>query len=343
MKVVIHRDSDRKTHSSSWSLSWEAHCKEQGISYKILDVFEPGSFRTIMDHDALLMHFSNYSVRDMLHARSILYGAKQRGVRIFPDFFDSWHFDDKIAQSYLLEAAGASIPRWNIFYRKSDWQYWVSQNSEWPVVAKLRTGSGAHNVKLIHDRGSAIKYGNKMFSRGFKPNPSVLFKSASNIRSVKSSEMFFQRARRVPEFFRTWLAAREFPNEKGYVYVQEFIPNAGFDLRVVVVNGKLGYCARRVRHGDFRASGGGDIFYDHSLIDHDLRNQLFDVSDRLQSVCMGFDIVIDKSSNKSKIIEMSYGFAEGAKKAGVWWKRNGELVEGHLDAPAEILEFIISY
>ena len=45
--------------------------------------------------------------------------------------------------------------------------------------------------------------------------------------------------------------------QKNYVYFQEFVPNQGFDLRVIIVgNSYFGYY-RLPRKGDYRASGSG--------------------------------------------------------------------------------------
>ena len=51
--------------------------------------------------------------------------------------------------------------------------------------------------------------------------------------------------------------------EKGYAYFQYFIPNIGFDTRVVVVVGKRAAAEKRfVKENGFRASGSGKFSYE---------------------------------------------------------------------------------
>lgn len=52
----------------------------------------------------------------MLFARSVLSAAKEAGLHVFPDFADAGHFDDKIAQAYLLEAIEAPTPKNYVFF-----------------------------------------------------------------------------------------------------------------------------------------------------------------------------------------------------------------------------------
>ena len=42
------------------------------------------------------------------------------GLKVFPDFNTSWHFDDKIAETYLLQSISAPIPQSYIFYNYED-------------------------------------------------------------------------------------------------------------------------------------------------------------------------------------------------------------------------------
>src|SRR5690606_13789461 len=104
-----------------------------------------------------------------------------------------------------------------------------------------------------------------------------------------------------PEFLRNYKKSKLFPNEKNYAYFQEFVPNDGFDLKVVVIGDKLSYIARNVRKGDFRASGGGSLYYDKTLITQNLIDSAFGVSDKLGFKCMGYDYVIDNITAESKI------------------------------------------
>ena len=78
----------------------------------------------------------------------------------------SWHFDDKIAQKYLLEAISAPLVPSYVFYDKEDALTWINE-VEFPKVFKLKGGAGSQNVSLIKTRKQAIRMAKKAFGRGF--------------------------------------------------------------------------------------------------------------------------------------------------------------------------------
>ena len=215
MKVLICKEPGI-THSSSWSLPWEAYLKDNGIEYNLISLLEGNPIALIKDYDILLWHFGQYNWAEMLEARSILYSAKMMGKMVFPDFNDCWHFDDKIAEMYALQSIAAPIPKSFVYYSlESIMKDINSSRIKYPIVAKLRSGSGSHNVKLIKNRHQLISYSRRMFGSGFRPAPSLLYKTSSNIRSSHNKEAFVAKLKRAPEFLRTWRNAKRFPNEKG--------------------------------------------------------------------------------------------------------------------------------
>lgn len=339
MRVAIHRRVGVKTHTGLWTHAWEKFCLDKTIDYELVDCFSPGAIRLLKDFDVLLFHFENYVYNDMKHARSILYSAKKMGLKIFPDFSDCWHFDDKIAESILLDAISAPVPEYFIFFSKDDFSKWLENSPKFPVVAKLKAGSGSHNVKMLNTLEDAKKYSSIMFGKGFSSSPNPFYKASSNIKSVKSISEFKKRFKRIPEFLRTLRQSSEFEKEKGYVYLQEFVDNPGYDIKVVVVGDKVSYFVRRVRPGDFRASGGADFYYDRAHVPMNVVESALAVSKRLGVQCMGYDYVVDQSTGKGLIVEMSYGFSHKAVLgAGGHWDSNFEWIEEPLNAPEEIIK-----
>jgi glutathione synthase/RimK-type ligase-like ATP-grasp enzyme len=312
------------------------------VPYELVDCLSLGALERLRAFDILLWHFSNYDLTDMMHARSILYAGKEMGLGVFPDFPDAWHFDDKIAQAYVLHALGAPTPRWWVFYAQRELEEWLEGTVDFPVVAKLRTGSGSHNVRLLRSSSEVRLYARRMFGRGLDPSPSLLFKTTSNVRSSRTWMDVKARARRIPEFLRTRSRARTFPKERGYVFVQEFVPNEGFDLKIVVVAGKVSFLVRRVRKNDFRASGGGDLFYERDLVPDGAIRSARETARAMGSLCVGFDYVVHRDTGEAKIVEMSYGFShEAVLPAGGYWNEAGEWIAEPLNAPEEILKALL--
>lgn len=344
MKVAIYKDSQGVTHSTNWANVWAEYCQEHHIGFEILDLFRCNPIEKLKDFQILLWHFDQYNHAEMLEARSILYSAKKMGLKVFPDYNDVWHFDDKIAEMYLLQSINAPIPRSFVYYDCESLKRAVDEGEIiFPIVAKLRSGSGSHNVKLIKTKHSLLSYASKMFSKGINPAPSILYKTTSNIRSSHNKQQFLSKMKRIPEFLRTLSNARRLPREKDYVYLQEYIPNDGFDMKVVVVGDKCTFIVRPVRSHDFRASGGGEVFFDKKYFNKQVVESAFKVADALGSQCMGFDFVVNKDTGEGMIVEMSYGFSHQAIMTSKgYYDRDLNWHDEPLNAPVEILMNMIA-
>lgn len=342
MKIAIVQDTNDKIHSTNWTRPWTEYCTKHSLSYELINPYSHTLLDEIAESQVLLWHFSGYNYTEMLIARSILYSAKAMGKRIFPDFNDAWHFDDKIAETYLLQSVDAPIPQSFMFYSLPSLKEFASSSKSFPYVAKLRNGSGSHNVKMIKNEKELLKYAQIMFSSGFSSSPNLLYKTSSNIKSTKSFKTLVNRAKRIPEFLRTLRNSKMFPHEKGYVYLQEFVPNDGYDLKIVVVGDKLSFIGRNIREGEFRASGGGDLFYDKSFVTQNVIDSAFKTSDELGFKCMGYDYVVNKNTGEGIIIEISYGFShEALLSAGGYFDRKGNWHEEPINAPQEVIHHLI--
>ena len=306
--IAICQNKKVFDHSTSWTPKFIEYCKKNEIPFEVLDCYRSDVINKLPNYSALLWNYSNFVISDILEARNIIQVACNMGLMTFPDPSMGWHFDDKIAEMYALESVEASIPQSWVFYVEEECLEWLKHEASFPLVAKLRCGSGSNNVKLLHNVDEATRYAKRMFSRGFNPTPSLAYKAYSKLQSSKDLSMILARIRKIPEFLNTRAHARMMPMEKGYCYFQEFIPNDGYDLKVVVIGDKITFCARNVRKNDFRASGGGDCYYDRNLLTDDVMDEAFVTAKRLKMNCVGFDFVVDRTSGKGKIIEMCYGF-----------------------------------
>src|SRR5690625_459847 len=160
MKIAIHH------RPGSFSDRWIAYCAKNGISYKIVNCYDSDIIHQLSDCDSLMWHHSNYDYRDALFARQLLFSLQKIDIKVFPDFDTNWHFDDKVAQKYLLEAIGAPLVPSFVFYSKKDAETWLKK-TQFPKVFKLRGGSGSSNVKLVKNQKEAIRLINKAFGKGF--------------------------------------------------------------------------------------------------------------------------------------------------------------------------------
>lgn len=338
MKIAILFDKNDKLHSTNWSIPWLEYCIEHELDHEIINPFVHGVIKKLLEFDIVLWHYSNYSFRDMLIAKNILFSLEEQGKKVFPSFRDAWHYDDKLAETYLLESVNAPIPKSYYYYDIESLKLDIDKFS-FPIIAKLRNGSGSHNVEMIKSKQELLSYGKKMFTSGINSAPSLFYKASSNIKSSKSLKTFINRAKRIPEFLITLSNAKKFNVERGYVYLQEFVPNDGCDFKIVVVGNKLSFIGRNIRKGEFRASGGGDLFYDNNRVTKDVIESAFNISDTLGFQCMGYDYVVNSKTQKGIIIEISYGFSHQALlSAGGYFDRNGKWYDEPLNVPFEVIK-----
>ena len=93
-----------------------------------------------------MWHYSHYSSDEILFASNILSALKARGCKSFPDLSDSLHFDDKVAQAYLLQALGLDAPVNYPLHSMDSVDEWIDKVGNFPIVAKLRTDQAQQRV-----------------------------------------------------------------------------------------------------------------------------------------------------------------------------------------------------
>lgn len=304
MKIAIHHGK------RGFSGRWIEYCKREKILYKLVNAFDSNIIVQLKDCHVLIWHHSHVDFKSRIAAQSILGALEHAGVKVFPDHKTAWHFDDKVAQKYLLEAINAPLVPSYVFYDKKEALAWV-ENTEFPKVFKLRGGAGSTNVKLIYCKQQAVKIIKKGFGKGFP-----LIDKWNYLKELKyKKHTFFPYFVEVIRGVKRGLFPKkekvQFQNERGYVYFQEFIPNNDSDIRVIVIGNKAFAIKRLVRKGDFRASGGGIFIYDKTKIDEKCVIIAFEVASRLKTQSLAFDFVFDINQNPL-IIEISYGFAAKA-------------------------------
>lgn len=332
----------RKRKEKDVYKTWIGYLEENHIPWKFVDCYDYRIIERLDNLSALLWHYSNFDNADLMEAQNILNIAKRKGLKVFPDFNTGWHADDKIAEAYELQRVKAPIANSWMFYDFTKCRKWLKNDAVYPLVAKLRRGSGSNNVKLLHNEREAVSYARRMFTKGYSPSQSLAYKTYSKIQSTKNMKMLIERAKKVPN----WLVARKYslgmPMEKGYCYFQEYIPNTGYDIKVAVIRDKVSYVNRYVRRGSFKASGGGELFYEKKLVPNNVIKSAFETADAIGSQCMGFDYVVNSRTGDGKIIEMSFGFDfDAIKDSGGYWDRKLIWHDDPVDVQVEIIKNLL--
>lgn len=302
---------------------WQDYCQKNNIEYKLVDVYASDILEQVRECDAFMWHHSHADYRDVLFAKQLIYSLETMGVKCFPDFHTTWHFDDKVGQKYLLEAVGAPLVPSYVFYTKKEALDWIEKTS-FPKVFKLRGGAGAANVMLAHNKREACKLVKKAFGRGFTQFDRTRYLKERYRKWREGKDSFVGVLKGLGRLFIVTDFAKMHGREKGYAYFQEFIPNNETDYRVKVVHGNCWAFQRKVRSNDFRASGSGELIFDNQQVPMEMVRMAQQLTSRLDLQSVAFDFIHDKVYDQYLIVEMSYcfGFDEYEKQNG-YWDKNG--------------------
>lgn len=322
IRIALH---DRP---GSFSDRWAIFCERLGIDHEMVNCYDTGIIDKLREFDALMWHFEQRSGTDLLMARHVLTSAERMGLVVFPNTATHWHFDDKVAQKYLLEAIEAPmVPTW-VFFEKDRAVEWL-RSADYPLVSKLRRGAGSANVQLVNNFAEAKAHCQKSFGRGHRAVPSYFAESSTKLRRIESSRALWGKLKRMPGLISKFRRAQhQLGRERGYVLFQKFVPDNAYDTRVTVVGNRAWAFTRNVRKGDFRASGGGSINYDLDLISPEALRIAFETTDKLDAQSVAYDFVQDDQGN-CHILEISYGYISSAvHECPGHWDRNLTFHEG---------------
>jgi hypothetical protein len=291
---------------------------------------------------AVLWHWTQNSPREQLVARQVVSALEQMDLAVFPSWETCWHFDDKIAQKYLLEALGAPlIPTW-VFTQRGEAMEWIAI-ATWPKVFKLRCGAGSCNVRLVRSRAEAEGLCRRAFGRGFPAAHTRIEDVQRYVRGKRDSKDLVRRLwRLVRKALILALLGHGLPRQCGYVYFQEFLPNNAFDTRITIIGDRAFGYRRMNRPNDFRASGSGNPAYEPDRIDKRCVDIAFRVADRLATQSLAFDFLFNPQQ-EPMVGEISYCYVASMVHACEgYWDHQGDWHEGHVWPQDAVLEDILS-
>lgn len=331
IQLAIHQ-SDLGFHPR-----WVSYCEQQGIPFKRVDCHANDIIEQLRDCHGLLWHHGQMTPADLVVAKAILSALEHTGFKVFPDWRTGWHFDDKVAQKYLMEAIGAPlVPTW-VFLDRDSALDWVN-SAKFPKVFKLRGGAGSSNVRLVAHRRDARKLVRRAFGAGFANYDAwgSLQERWRKFRLGKNG--LFDVVKGAVRIFNRPPFARILGRELGYVYFQDFIPNNDSDTRVIVIGDKAGAMKRFVRENDFRASGSGHKTYDRTEIDERCVEIAFALTLRLNAQCAAYDFVLGPK-NEPLLVEVSYGFVTEVYPG--YWDRSMRWHEGPFNPQGCMVDVLV--
>jgi glutathione synthase/RimK-type ligase-like ATP-grasp enzyme len=258
------------------------------------------------------------------------------GIPVFPNWQTVWHFDDKLSQKYLLDAAGVPSPDTRIFYEMNDALAYC-KSVRYPVVVKLTGGICSENVRKVETIEEAEHWVTRMFSTGLTtfegwPRPSLLGQSRKRLGLTRQAALGRS----------TVVIGNRSELQHGYILLQEFVPGNSYDTRITVIGDRAFAFRRFNRDGDFRASGSGKIDWDPQRIEWRKVALAFEVARKLGTQSLAVDI-FEARDGSLLMNEISY-YYEGWAVAACpgHWRPHGAWQEGSVAPEDAIFEDFIT-
>lgn len=249
----------------SYFPKYERFLKNNQISYSFYDPLRSDWMEQAKKYDLIIWHTdSDPSTQEI--AESKIYILEKMGKKCFPSFDEIWSYESKVRANYLYKLYDfPSIPTY-ISHSKEDILNYL-KNAKFPIISKISTGSASFGVEKINNYKEAIKNVNKIFS-------------------YKGKSTYFK-----------------YQSQKNYVYFQEYIEDATYDLRVICIGDELFGYYRYPNKGDFRASGAGN--YEKKEIPNEALELAYNVREKFGSIMLATDFVYSEKQGKYLIIESS--------------------------------------
>ncbi len=309
--------------SDSSSSRWARYLTEAGHQIRWVDVKRPSIVRDVVGCQGFMWRWGNLRGMERIARRLLPALEYQAGLVMYPDQATCWHYDDKIAQFYALEAAGIPSPVTWVWFDCAAALAWA-KTAPYPLVLKLASGSGSVNVRLIPDAKDAREWIYRLFS-----GVAISLDKREHRYSTWQSRIRAA-ARAIVKGTKDIVPDRGYPVHVGYTLFQEFLPGNQFDTRVTVI-GERAFAFRRLnRPGDFRASGSGRIEYDPGAIDQRFVRLAFQAAEALRTQSVAIDGLY--RDGQCVVVEASYTYISWAiHQCPGHWVLRGDKERGQLE------------
>lgn len=250
---------------ASW-LRYERFCKNNNIPYDFLDIRKSNWIEEAKKFDIIICHTESSPEYQLMMEDKIYILEKIMNKFCFPSFHELWQYENKNRSLYLYHYFKLPCIPTQVTNDKKEAIELVT-NRDYPFITKTFIGAGSTGVTKIESRSKALAMINKIF--GYKGKTT-----------------------QYPYF-----------RQKDYFYIQDFMEDAKFDLRIMLVGNKAFGYYRYPKKGDFKASGSG--ITEKKEIPIEAIRLAIEIRQKLNSRQMGVDLMYSPKSKKYYIIETS--------------------------------------
>lgn len=188
------------------------------IPYGIYPIHDHNWIEKADEFDVIIGKLSNSSY-ELEEIREKTYTLEcHLGKLCFPDWRNVLLYENKKLETYLSKIYGFPFIPTYVSHDRDD-ALRLIEGLKYPIVSKVVPSSGSLGVELVQTK----KQAKSIVEQAFSNNGRII-------------HVLYER-------------------QKNFVYFQDFIPNDGYDIRVIMVGRRVFGFYRRVLRGDFRASG----------------------------------------------------------------------------------------
>lgn len=294
--MIIAIQPDDYGPNDASSPTWSRLLRDAGHQVREVDVYRADILDQLRGCSGFMWRHGHLPQMRQVARRLLPVLERELGLVVYPDQNTCWHYDDKIAQSYLFEALDIPAPKTWVFFDE-DAALGYAKGADYPLVVKLWAGASSTNVALVSNITEAEGWIRKLFHNG--------------VADLSRQQGAFKK--RFLDFGRL-LAGRDvvLPSEvhRDYILFQEFVPDNAYDTRLTIVGNRAFGFRRFNRDDDFRASGSGVIDYDPRGIAPEFVGLAFDVAKKLKMQSCALDFLWNGES--PVVVEVSYTYASWA-------------------------------
>lgn len=321
---MIYIHESKMDYVAKYGLILEAN----NIPYEMVNC-QQNDFWEKMQNASLYIYYPSMGSAEILRQKNLLSILdKVMNIPCFPNWETAWHYDDKLAMTYLMQSKGYPLAESWIFWDKNLAHEWAAQ-AKYPLVFKLKNGASSINVIKVTDYKHAAKLINLMFGRGIINNRVP----GSNLYSIYMRDWKkYLKAHASHLLMKYGYIQRSYKNtdrEHGYVLFQEFIPNNDYDTRIHVIGDSAFALRRKNRPNDFRASGAGKIDFTPEKINPEMVKMSLQMNKEMGFNAMTFDFMLD-DEGKPILNEIGCQYADWAPYLFPgFWDEEMNWHEGH--------------
>lgn len=245
---------------------YERFARNNELTYSLLDFHRENWIEQAKNYDLIVWRPSSDPSVLYEQVSKTKYIEKVLNLRCYPSSDELWYYEDKLRVYYLLSSHNLPVIPAFITFSENE-AFNKLDNLDYPVISKSNVGSSSFSIKKIKNRVVAKRYVRKAFSSG-----------------VDSGFPYMR--------------------QRGYIYFQKFIPDAAYDLRIIIVGKKIFGYYRMKPTNDFRASGAG-LIKEGGELPLDVVKLALKVKEVMPGIMLAVDFLKPKNASSHLIIETS--------------------------------------